>query len=142
VTGLPGTGKSYLACALAQQACRRGYRALYRRAPRLYEELTLAHADGSYIRLLARFARVDVLVLDDFAVGPLPDHGRRDLLEILEDRTGERSTIITSQLPPAKWHDYIADPTLADALCDRLLHPAHRIALKGPSRRKEATPDS
>src|SRR5205814_1408559 len=83
---------------------------------------------------LARFARVDVLVLDDFALSPLPEHGRRDLLEILEDRTGERSTIITSQLPPAKWHDYVADPTLADALCDRLLHPAHRIALKGPSR--------
>src|SRR5207244_2104654 len=109
---------------------------------RLSQALTLAHADGGYIRLLARFARVDVLVLDDFALGPLPDHGRRDLLEILEDRTGERSTIITSQLPPAKWHEYVADPTLADALCDRLLHPAHRIALKGPSRRKEATPDS
>jgi len=142
ITGMTGTGKSYLACALAQQACRKGYRALYRRVPRLFEELTLAHADGSYIRLLARFARVDVLVLDDFALSPLPEHGRRDLLEILEDRTGERSTIITSQLPPAKWHDYVADPTLADALCDRLLHPAHRIALKGPSRRKEATPDS
>ena len=142
ISGMTGTGKSYLACALAQQACRKGYRALYRRAPRLYEELTLAHADGSYIRLLARFARIDVLVLDDFALGPLPDHGRRDLLEILEDRTGERSTIITSQLPPAKWHDYVADPTLADALCDRLLHPAHRIALKGPSRRKEASPSS
>jgi DNA replication protein DnaC len=142
ISGMTGTGKSYLACALAQQACRKGYRALYRRVPRLYEELTLTHADGSYIRLLARFARVDVLVLDDFALGPLPDHGRRDLLEILEDRTGERSTIITSQLPPTKWHDYVAEPTLADALCDRLLHPAHRIALKGPSRRKEATPDS
>src|SRR5437867_10932036 len=76
---MTGTGKSYLACALAQQACRKGHRALYRRVPRLYEELTLAHADGSYIRLLARFARVDVLILDDFAVGPLPDHGRRDL---------------------------------------------------------------
>src|SRR5437867_12996982 len=81
-------------------------------------------------------------LLDDFAVGPLPDHGRRDLLEILEDRTGTRASIITSQLPPAKWHDYVADPTLADALCDRLLHPAHRVALKGPSRRKEASPSS
>ena len=86
--------------------------------------------------------RVDVLVLDDFALGPLPEHGRRDLLEILEDRTGTRGTIVTSQLPPGKWHDYVADPTLADALCDRLLHPAHRLALKGPSRRKEASPDS
>src|SRR5207244_10195133 len=113
ITGMTGTGKSYLACALAQQACRRGYRALYRRAPRLYEELTLAHADGSYIRLLARFARIDVLVLDDFALGLLPDHGRRDLLEILEDRTGpargppsspaschRRSGTITSRTPP------------------------------------------
>jgi DNA replication protein DnaC len=142
ITGMTGTGKSYLACALAQPACRRGSRALYRRVPRLYEELALAHADGGYIRLLARFARVDVLVLDDFARGPLPEHGCRDLLEILEDRRGERSTVITSQLPPAKWHDYVADPTLADALCDRLLHPAHRIAPKGPSRRKEAAPDS
>ena len=142
ISGMTGTGKSYVACALAQQACRKGYRALYRRVPRLYEELTLAHADGSYIRLLARFARVDVLVLDDFALGPLPEHGRRDLLEILEDRTGTRGTIVTSQLPPGKWHDYVADPTLADALCDRLLHPAHRLALKGPSRRKEASPDS
>jgi len=86
--------------------------------------------------------RLDVLVLDDFALGPLPEHGRRDLLEILEDRTGTRGTIVTSQLPPGKWHDYVADPTLADALCDRLLHPAHRLALKGPSRRKEASPDS
>src|SRR5205809_5622281 len=110
ITGMTGTGKSYLACALAQQACRKGYRALYRRAPRLYEELTLAHADGGYIRLLARFARVDVLVLDDFVLGPLPEHGRRDLLEILEDRTGERSTIITSQLPPAKWHECVFRP--------------------------------
>ena len=86
--------------------------------------------------------RLDVLVLDDFALSPLPEHGRRDLLEILEDRTGTRGTIVTSQLPPGKWHDYVADPTLADALCDRLLHPAHRLALKGPSRRKEASPDS
>src|SRR5256885_16003455 len=98
---MTGTGKSYLACALAQQACRKGYRALYRRAPRLYEDLTLAHADRSYIRLLARFARTDVLVLDDFALPPLPDHGRRELLEILEDRTGVCSSVITCHLPLA-----------------------------------------
>jgi DNA replication protein DnaC len=137
VTGMTGTGKTYVACALAQQACRNGYRALYRRVPRLCEELTLAHADGSYLRLLARFARADVLVLDDWGLGGLRDQDRRDLLEILEDRTGIRSTLVTSQLPPAKWHDYVGDPTTADAICDRLLHPAHRLVLKGPSRRKE-----
>ena len=140
ITGATGTGKTYLACALAQQACRHGYRALYRRVPRLCEELTLAHADGSYIRLLARFARVDVLVLDDWGLGALRDQDRRDLLEILEDRTATRATIVTSQLPPGNWHEYLADPTLADAICDRLLHPAHRLVLKGPSRRKEASP--
>jgi DNA replication protein DnaC len=137
ITGMTGTGKTYLACALAQQACRQGYRALYRRLPRLFEELSLAHADGSYLRLLARFARTDVLVLDDWGLGGMRDQDRRDLLEILEDRSATRSTIITSQLPPAKWHDYLADPTTADAICDRLLHPAHRLVLKGPSRRKE-----
>lgn len=139
ITGATGTGKTYLACALAQQACRQGYRALYRRVPRLCEELTLAHADGSYIRLLARFARVDVLVLDDWGLGTLRDQDRRDLLEILEDRTATRATIVASQLPPNTWHEYLADPTLADAICDRLLHPAHRVVLKGPSRRKEAS---
>ena len=137
ITGMTGTGKTYVACALAQQACRKSYRALYRRVPRLFDELTLAHADGSYLRLLARFARTDVLVLDDWGLGALRDQDRRDLLEILEDRTGTRATIVTSQLPPETWHDYIADPTLADAICDRLLHPAHRLVLKGPSRRKE-----
>jgi DNA replication protein DnaC len=142
ITGMTGTGKSYIACALAQHACRKGYRALYRRVPRLFEELTLAHADGSYLRLLGRFARIDVLVLDDWGLGGLRDQDRRDLLEILEDRTGTRSTIVTSQLPPAKWHDYIDDPTTADAICDRLLHPAHRLVLKGPSRRKEAAAES
>jgi DNA replication protein DnaC len=142
ITGMTGTGKSYIACALAQHACRKGYRALYRRVPRLFEELTLAHADGSYLRLLGRFARIDVLVLDDWGLGGLRDQDRRDLLEILEDRTGTRSTIVTSQLPPAKWHDDIDDPTTADAICDRLLHPAHRLVLKGPSRRKEAAAES
>lgn len=136
VTGMTGTGKTYLACALAQQACRRGFRALYRRAPRLFEELTLAHADGSYARLLARLAKVDVLVIDDWGLAPTADRERRDLLEIFEDRHGARSTIITSQLPTAKWHDYLGDPTIADAVCDRILHNAHRLVLKGPSRRK------
>lgn len=137
VTGATGTGKTYVACALAQQACRKGFRAMYRRAPRFFDELRLARADGSYPRLLLRIARVDVLVIDDFAVAPVADLERRDLLEVLEDRYGMRSTVITSQLPSERWHDYLADPTIADAICDRLIHGAHKIALKGPSRRKE-----
>ncbi|MGO9837120.1 MAG: IS21-like element helper ATPase IstB [Polyangiaceae bacterium] len=137
VTGMTGTGKTYVACALAQQACRKGFRAVYRRAPRLFDELRLARADGTYARLLQRLARVDVLVIDDFAIAPVADEERRDLLEILEDRYGSRSTIVTSQLEPKNWHDYLADPTLADAICDRLVHGAHRLVLKGPSRRKE-----
>jgi len=136
VTGATGTGKTYIACALAQQACRKGHRAIYRRAPRLFDELRLARADGSHPRLLARIARVDVLVVDDFAIAPMTDADRRDLLEVFEDRHGLRSTIITSQLDPADWHDYLADPNLADAICDRVLHQAHRLKLKGPSRRK------
>jgi DNA replication protein DnaC len=136
VTGATGTGKTYVACALAQQACRRGFRAMYRRAPRFFDELRLARADGSYPRLLSRIARVDVLIIDDFAISAVTDLERRDLLEVLEDRYAARSTVITSQLPTDKWHDYLADPTVADAICDRVIHGAHRIALKGPSRRK------
>jgi len=137
ISGATGTGKTFVACALAHQACRQGYRALYWRVSRLFHELALARADGTYPRLLAKLARVDVLVLDDFALAPLQEAERRDLLEILEDRYGTRSTIVTSQLPPAHWHEYIGEPTLADAICDRLLHNAHRLMLKGPSRRKE-----
>jgi DNA replication protein DnaC len=137
VTGMTGTGKTYLACALAHAAIRKGHRAVYRRAPRLFEELALAHADGSFHALLKRFAKVDVLVIDDWGLAPLKDAERRDLLEILEDRHGARSTIITSQLPTTKWHDQLGDPTVADAICDRVLHRAHRLVLKGPSRRKE-----
>lgn len=139
ITGATGVGKTYLACALANQACRNGHRALYRRASRLFDEMRMARADGTYPRLLARFARVDLLVIDDFAIAPLADSERRDLLEVLEDRHGTRSTIVTSQLAPSDWHDYLADPTLADAICDRLVHHAHRLVLKGPSRRKEPT---
>jgi DNA replication protein DnaC len=142
ITGATGVGKTYIACALAQQACRRGHRVLYRRAPRLFDELTLARADGTYAKLLARFARTDVLVLDDWGLAPVQDVERRDLLEIMEDRHGLRSTIWTSQLPVAQWHDHLGDPTVADAICDRLLHNAHRIVLQGPSRRKtEANKD-
>ena len=137
ITGPTGTGKTFIACALGHQACRTGYRVLYRRVPRLFEELTLAHADGSYTRLLARFARANVLVLDDWGLAPLSDSDRRDLLEICEDRYGMRSTILTSQLPIEHWHDHLGEATVADAICDRLLHNAHRIVLTGPSWRKE-----
>jgi DNA replication protein DnaC len=137
ITGKTGVGKSYLACALANQACRKGYRAVYRRAVRMFEELNLAHADGTYGKLLARLARMDLLVIDDFALAPISDMNRRDLLEVLEDRDGLKSTIITSQLEPQLWHDYIGEPTAADAICDRILHAAHRIVLKGPSKRKD-----
>ncbi len=137
ITGATGTGKTYIACALAQQACRQGYRAMYRRSSRLFDELALARADGTYARLLGRMARTDVLVIDDWGLVPATEPERRDLLEIMEDRYATRSTIMTSQVPPARWHDHLGEPTVADAICDRLLHNAHRIALKGPSRRKE-----
>jgi DNA replication protein DnaC len=136
IVGATGTGKSFLACALAHQACRKGYRALYWRTSRLLHELTLARAAGTYPRLLIRLARADVLVLDDWGLAPVGDQERHDLLEILEDRYDTRATIITSQLAPALWHDYLGHPTLADAICDRIVHHAHRIELKGESMRK------
>src|SRR5437879_1120681 len=120
LVGATGVGKSFLACALAHQACRKGYRAGYRRASRLFHELALARADGTYVRLLAKLARLDVLVIDDWGLAPVQAPERRDLLEIPEDRYGTRSTIITSQLPPAQWHDYLGEATLADAICDSL----------------------
>jgi DNA replication protein DnaC len=137
ITGATGVGKTYLACALGQLGCRLGLRVLYRRVPRLFEELALSHADGSYTRLLARFAKADVLVLDDWGLVPMNDQQRHDVLEILEDRHGARSTVVTSQLPVENWHDYIAHPTIADAVLDRLVHNANRLSMKGPSRRKE-----
>jgi DNA replication protein DnaC len=137
ITGATGVGKTYLACALGQQACRQGYRVLYRRVPRLFDELALAHADGSYPQVLARVARIDVLVLDDWGLTPLTEAQRQDLLEVLEDRDGTRSTILTSQLPREQWHDYLGEPTVADAILDRVVHRAVAITLTGPSRRKE-----
>lgn len=137
ITGLTGVGKTYLACALADRACREGYAALYRRLPRLLYELTVARADGSYTKLLARIAKTDLLVIDDWGLSPLDDPQRRDLLEVFEDRHESRSTVVTSQLPQKKWHAYIGDPTVADAILDRLVHNAHKIELKGESIRKK-----
>ena len=139
ITGATGVGKTFLACAIAQQACRKGFSAIYRRSSRLFDELCLARADGSYVRLLGKLARVDVLVIDDWGINPARDQERRDLLEILEDRYGQRSTIMTSQLPPKTWHQHLADETIADAILDRILHNAHRIVLKGPTRRGPET---
>ena len=136
ITGPAGVGKTYLACAFGQQACRQGYRAIYRRIPRLFPELTLAHGDGTYPTLLARFARVDVLILDDWGIAGVTEAQRQDLLEIFDDRDGTRSTVITSQLPRDRWHDFLGDPTVADAILDRILHRAHPLTLSGPSRRK------
>jgi DNA replication protein DnaC len=139
ITGMTGTGKTYLACALAQQACRRGHSALYRRASRLFDELAIARADGSYARLLSKIARVDVLVIDDWALTTPREAEKNDLLEILEDRCGNRATIMTSQVDPKHWHQLLGEPTVADAIVDRVLHRAHKIVLKGPSKRKEET---
>jgi DNA replication protein DnaC len=136
ITGPTGAGKSFLACALAQKACREGFTAAYHRVPRLLSELGTAKADGRYSKLLVNLARIDVLVLDDWGMHPLGDGQRRDLLEIMEDRYGCRSTVVTSQLPVDTWHDAIGDATLADALLDRLVHNAYQLKLKGESRRK------
>ena len=136
ITGLTGVGKTYLSCALADKACREGYTALYRRLPRLMYEVLQARADGSYTKLLARIAKTDILVIDDWGLSPIDESQRRDLLEVIEDRHQSRSTVVTSQLPPKKWHAYIGDPTVADAILDRLVHNAHKIELKGESIRK------
>ena len=130
VHGATGGGKTFLSCAFAHQACRQGLSALYLRAPRLFEELRLCHADGSFRKRLAAIAKVDLVLIDDFAISPIGPHERNDLLELLDDRVGGRSTLVTSQLPPDHWHDYIGDPTLADAILDRLLHNAHKIHLE------------
>ena len=136
LTGSTGVGKTWIACALAHKACRDGYSAHYLRLPRLWRELAIAKGDGRYLKLLASVAKMDVLVLDDFGLTPLTEEHRGDLLEILEDRHGTRSTLITSQLPVDRWHDAIGDPTLADAILDRVVHNAYKITLKGDSMRK------
>lgn len=136
LTGPTGVGKTWIACALTDNACRLGHTARYARVPRLLHDLVIAQADGTYARELNRLAKTEVLILDDWGLAPLADRERRDMLEVIEDRNGRRSTIVTSQLPTKKWHDYIGDPTIADSIMDRLVHNAHRIELKGSSLRK------
>jgi DNA replication protein DnaC len=135
--GPTGVGKTWLACALAEKACRDGFTAFFRRAPKLFRDLAVARADGSLSSVLARLAKIDVLVVDDWINAPLAESERRDFLEICEDRYQLRSTILTSQIPVKCWHEQIGDPTLADSIVDRLIHNAHQIELKGNSARKE-----
>ncbi|MGH9402114.1 MAG: IS21-like element helper ATPase IstB [Terriglobia bacterium] len=135
--GPTGVGKSWLACALAEKACRDGFSAFFLRAPQLFRDLALARADGSLGAKLARLARMDVLIVDDWAHAPLAESERRDFLEVAEDRYQLRSTILTSQIPLARWHELIGDPTLADSILDRLVHNAHRIEVHGESMRKK-----
>lgn len=139
ITGPTGTGKSWLACSFGHQACRQGLSVRYERTSRLLESLRIARGDGSYQRKLSLLARTDLLILDDFGLKPLQQQERHDLLELIEDRHGLRSTLITSQLPISAWHEYLSDPTVADALLDRLTSGAHRIELKGESMRKKDT---
>jgi len=138
VIGPTGVGKSWIACALGHKACRDGRSVLYHRVPRLFDALALARGDGRYARLLKNLARADLLILDDWGLAPLTPEQAHDLLEIIDDRHGRGSTIVTSQLPVDHWHEVIANPTIADAILDRLVHNAHRLTLKGDSMRKIA----
>lgn len=137
ITGPTGTGKTYLACALAHQACLGGLTARYCRLPRLFQDLNLAKADGSYTNLMKALAKTQLLILDDWGLATLTDEQRRDLLEVMDDRHNQTSTIVTSQIPVKLWHEVIADPTLGDAILDRLVHNAHRLELTGESLRKQ-----
>jgi DNA replication protein DnaC len=136
ITGPTGVGKSWISCALGHKACRDNRSVLYHRLPRLFEALALARGDGRYARLLKTLSRVELLILDDWGLAPLIAEQRRDLLEIIDDRHQRGSTIITSQVPIEHWHEIIADPTIADAVLDRIVHNAHRLAIKGDSMRK------
>jgi len=137
ITGPTGTGKSWLACAFGNQACRQGLSVRYERTGRLLDQLRVARGDGSYPKLLRQLARVELLILDDFGLKPLTQTERHDLLEVIEDRHGVHSTLLTSQLPIRAWHEYLNEPTVADALLDRLLNGAHRLELTGDSMRKK-----
>ena len=138
ILGPTGVGKSFVAAALAQKACRDGYSVFYARAQAMFRDLGLARADGSLRHLLARLGRIDVMVIDDWAMAPMTETERRDFWEICEERYQRRSTILTSQLPISRWHEQIGDPTLADGILDRLVHNAHRIEMKGESMRKRS----
>jgi DNA replication protein DnaC len=138
ISGPTGIGKSFIACALGNAAARAGYTVLYLRAPRLFETLQQARGDGSHLKALARLSRVQLLIIDDFLLTPLSDWERRDLLEVIEDRYQTGATVIASQCPINEWHVSIGDPTLADAVCDRLLHNAYKVTLKGDSMRRRA----
>jgi DNA replication protein DnaC len=137
ISGATGVGKTFLACALTQKACREGYSASYVRLPRLLQEFDAGRADGRYAKLLRQLARIDILLIDDWGLPILTEAHRRDLLELLDDRYNVRATIVTSQLPLAHWHEAVGDPTLADAILDRLVHNAYKIALTGNSLRKQ-----
>jgi DNA replication protein DnaC len=141
VGGKCGLGKTWLACALAQRACREGYRAYYARMPRLFAQLELAHGDGSFARLFRLLTKVDLLILDDLGPDRLNDSQRRDLMEIIEERHGRSSTLIASQLPVNAWHDLIGEPTFADAILDRIVHNAYRLELEGPRSMRQDEPD-
>jgi DNA replication protein DnaC len=136
ITGPTGIGKSFLACAFVERACRRGFTARYIRMPRLLHAVAVGRGDGSYTRLLARLAKLDLLAIDDWLLAPLRDAERRDLTEVIEDRAERASTLVASQLLATDWHAVIGDPNQADAICDRLLHDAHRLELTGPSMRR------
>ena len=139
VTGPTGSGKSYIACALGNQACMMGYKVYYANMNRLSEKIMLAKLDGTFVKLLNQFGKISLLILDDFGLQPLDQNTRLALLQILEDRYGEKSTMLVSQLPIAQWHEAIGEPTLADAIMDRITTGAHRIELKGESMRKKTT---
>jgi len=136
ITGSTGVGKTYLACALANSACRKGFSSLYKRSSRLFQEIAVARADGTYPKLMNKIAKAKVLIIDDFCITPMKDDERKDLLEVIEDRQGLCSTIISTQVPIKSWFETIGDPTIADAVLDRLIHNAHKINLKGESMRK------
>ena len=137
ITGATGAGKSWLACALAQYACRRGHSAIYQRVPRLQEELRIRHGSGVFGKWLIQLAKTDVLVLDDWGMGAIDSTTRSDLLEIIDDRATHKATIITSQLPIEHWHTWIGDATIADAILDRVMQRSHRLTLTGDSLRQE-----
>ncbi len=140
ITGSTGIGKSYLASALGHQACALGYRVLYQHSTKLFARMKIAKADGSYLRELAKIERQHILLIDDFGIQPLDAQSRSALMEIIEDRHGKASTIITSQIPVSKWHEIIGEQTIADAILDRIVHDAHRIEMKGESLRKKRQP--